>query len=197
MESWLRHPLNKNATTVIPARAPVPEWQEAKSASSARGAGGQFVREHMLAHVVLAVCAISVCRALLHPIYNASKPANSARTARSQPARGHILPHSLPAARALSPHYPIFNIPSKGVWGRCRTRLIRMQQLLFLHALLHPIYNASKPASPTHAAENQPIRKQMLPHSLPAARALFPHYPIFIIPSKGYGGLPPCLPIGP
>ncbi len=113
MESWLRHPLNKNAPTVLPARAPVPEWQEAKSASSARGAGGQFVREHMLAHVVLAVCAISVCRALLHPIYNASKPASSARTA----TRGHILPHSLPAARALSPHYPIFNIPSKGYGG--------------------------------------------------------------------------------
>ena len=48
-----------------------------------------------------------------------------------------------------------------------------------------------KNAIPARAAGSRFVRERMLSHSLPPARAFFPHNPIMII-VMGYGGLPPC-----
>ncbi len=97
--------------------------------------------------------------------------------------------------------------------SRRRTRMLKQRSLLFPHAALafglqkahalahpvrhmrscggqYPIAGAVKPAIFAHGAGVWPVREQMPPHSLPTARAFFPHFPVF---SNGVWGFAPCL----
>jgi len=55
-----------------------------------------------------------------------------------------------------------------------------------------PDYKAAKSVSPARVAANQLSSQHMLSHSLPAARAFFPHNPIMVI-VRGYGGAAPMI----
>ena len=80
------------------------------------------------------------------------------------------------------------------------TRMMERHNLSAPHAMLtislpesacsllrraHPIGGTAKAVSPAHDVDIQPVREQMLSHSVPTPRAFFPHYPIVIV--RGYG----------
>ena len=70
--------------------------------------------------------------------------------------------------------------------------MIDLQNILVLHAALHPIDRNAQFASSAREAAGHFARGRMLAQSVSTARTLFPHYPIIIV--VGVWGLAPCSP---
>ena len=171
-----------------------PEWRIAKPVSPARDVDSQLARERMLSHDVPAAHTSSVLLRRAHPNGRNVEPVSFAHAAGSQFAKKHMLSHDVPHRTRRWQFVCKSAHARTGSTNRfCEGRDCRNGwSLPTLHALLrraHPIGRTAESVSPAHDVDIQPVREHMLSHSLPTARAFFPHYPIPIV--KGVWGLGP------